>query len=196
MIGKRKNKKTKIPKIISDTGQEITDPLAISNQFNNFFANIGKNMAEKLPNRTSSTQPNNTLNSFVFTKISSDEIEKIIDRLDTKKSVINNSIPVKFLKMTKFTISPYLAYLFNRCIESGKYPDILKIAQVVPIYKNKGSKTDCSNYRPISLLSPLNKILEKLIYQRIIKYLDKYKLLTNHQYGFRQNSSTAQLYTT
>ena len=80
-------------------------------------------MAEKLPIRLRTTQPENTFNSFALTAFKQDEIEKIIDKLDTKKSVIRNSIPVKFLKMTKYTIAPYLAYLFNRCIETGKYPD-------------------------------------------------------------------------
>ena len=69
------------------------------------------------------------------------------------------------------------------------YPDILKIAKTIPIYK-KGSKLGVSNYRPISLLSNLNKILEKLMFNRVYKFLEDQKCIYNHQFGFRKKHST------
>ena len=74
-------------------------------------------------------------------------------------------------------------------MSQGCYPDVLKIAHVVPIHKD-GSKDDCSNYRPISLLSNFNRIFEKIIYARIYKYFEKFNLLNYHQYGFRKQHST------
>ena len=80
--------------------------------------------------------------------------------------------------------------MYNCCIQEGIYPDVLKIAQIIPVYK-KGNKSSCTNYRPISLLSPINKIFEKLIYSQLENYLTKKKLLTDNQYGFRTGYSTS-----
>ena len=86
-------------------------------------------------------------------------------------------------------IAPALEKIFNLSIISGVYPDILKIAKVIPVFK-KGSPTSINNYRPISILSPINKIFEKILYSRLIKYINKSKLLYKYQYGFRKNHST------
>ena len=83
-----------------------------------------------------------------------------------------------------------LTKLYNYCIEEGTFPDILKIAEVKPIYK-KGPKDICENYRLISLLSPFSKIFEKCIHHRLTQYLEKKKLLNVNQYRFRPNSSTS-----
>ena len=78
--------------------------------------------------------------------------------------------------------------MFNACLSEGTYPDLLKIAEVVPIFK-KGERTKMTNYRPISLLSQFNKIFEKLLYTRIYSYLTRFNLLSDHQFGFRKNCS-------
>ena len=83
-----------------------------------------------------------------------------------------------------------LTKLYNYCIEKGTFPDVLKIAEVKPIYK-KGPKDICENYRPISLLSPFSTIFEKCIQHRLTQYLEKKKLLNVNQYGFRPNCSTS-----
>ena len=98
-------------------------------------------------------------------------------------------MPTSFFKKSKLELSFYLSLIFNKCIKSGKYPSKLKIAQVRPIYK-KGSKLECVNYRPISILSSWNKIFEKMIFVRMYKFLTKFHVLTPHQYGFIQGSST------
>ena len=72
----------------------------------------------------------------------------------------------------------------------GCYPDALKIAQIIPIHK-KGPKDDCSNFRPISLLSNFNRIFEKLLYSRVLEFFEKFRLLSGDQYGFRKKHSTS-----
>ena len=81
--------------------------------------------------------------------------------------------------------------MFNDCIEQGTFPHILKIGQIIPIYKN-GAKDQCCNYRPISLLNPQSKIFKKCLHVRLYFYYEKYKIFTPQQYGFKQNSSTAE----
>jgi len=85
---------------------------------------------------------------------------------------------------------PVLAQLFNRCVKSGIYPECLKCAQVIPIHKG-GQKNHCTNYRLISLLSPFNKIFEKLIYTRLYSHVEQNKMLSDSQYGFRSGLPTA-----
>ena len=84
---------------------------------------------------------------------------------------------------------PALEKIFNLALTTGIYPDSLKIAKVIPIFK-KGSPTSVNNYRPISILSTINKIFEKILYARLISYIDKFQLLYKYQYGFRKKHST------
>ena len=82
-----------------------------------------------------------------------------------------------------------LTEIFNTSIIQGKYPSKLKISKVTPIFK-VGDETDPDNYRPISLLSNLNRVFEKLMYNRLIQFINKHNLLDDAQYGFRSGSST------
>ena len=79
--------------------------------------------------------------------------------------------------------------LFNRSLRQGIFPEDLKNAIVSPIYKN-GDKSDCSNYRPISVLSTIAKILEKIAYNQLTPYINENNILTNNQFGFRKSHST------
>ena len=94
------------------------------------------------------------------------EIDKIIDELNLKKSTGPFGIPVFLLKKFKNFFSFWLSELVNLSFEMGLFPDVLKLAKVNPLHK-KESKLDHRNYRPISLLSVVSKIFEKLIYKRI-----------------------------
>ena len=161
---------------------------------NNFFVNVGKNLVDKIqPITYKPSSFHNSLprikHSCFFSPASPDEIATIIRSLKPKKSNRENDIETKFLKYSKVIISCVICNIFNFCIELGKFTDFLKIAEVVPIFK-KGDSNQTSTYRPISLLSKFSKILEKLICNRLHHYLEKYNLLSKHQYGFRRNSSS------
>ena len=105
-------------------------------------------------------------------------------------SVGPNGLPAKILKLLKNDISFQLSNIFNLYFSTGVFPSGLKIAKVIPIHK-KESKLKCPNYRPISLLSNLDKILEKLMHNRIYELLEKYKLIYPLQFGFQQHYSTS-----
>ena len=96
---------------------------------------------------------------------------------------------MKILKLCSEIFSPFLAKLFNNCINQGIYPQNFKCAQVTPIHKS-GPENVCTNYRPISVLSPLNKIFEKLLCDRLYHYVECKSMLSKHQYGFRAKVST------
>ena len=85
-----------------------------------------------------------------------------------------------------------MAYLFNLSFLTGVFPSVLKTAKVVPVFK-KDSILDYSNYRPISLLSNIEKILEKLIYKRLYTFLNNNNIIYNLQFGFRQQHSTSHV---
>ncbi|CAL4087967.1 unnamed protein product, partial [Meganyctiphanes norvegica] len=91
--------------------------------------------------------------------------------------------------MSASILFPALEKIFNLALTTGVYPDNLKIAKVIPIFK-KGSPTSVNNYRPISILSTINKIFEKILYARLINYIDKFQLIYKYQYGFRKKHST------
>ena len=161
-------------KLLGLTGNLISDTKIIANKFNIHFSSIGEQVALKIPpgkgnfrdffnKRDSNNVPFiNQPNSFYLEPTIPQEIEKFIDSLDLKKSVGPMSIPTHLLKLYKEFFSQWLACLINLSFECGIFPDILKTAKVTPIHK-KDSKLDHLNYRPISLLSTLNKIFEKVI---------------------------------
>ena len=169
----------------------IEDSHTIANKFNTFFSEIASKMAGqvKVPIQPEPKRTKSPMNSFQLTEITPDEIVRIITKLNEKKSTQVNDIPTKFLKFANALIAPILSKMYNKCIREGIFPENLKTAQIIPVYK-KNSKYDCTNYRPISLLSQLSKIFEKLLAQRITNYLLKFNLLSQCQYGFREGYST------
>ena len=107
---------------------------------------------------------------------------------DPLKSIGPNSIPIKIFKLPSNDISTQFAELFSVSFSEGVFPSILKTCKVILIYK-KDSQLNCSNYRPISLLSNIDKILERIMYNRLYKFLETNNLIYSLQFGFRQKHS-------
>ena len=126
---------------------------------------------------------------FLINQTDPQEVEDIIKDFDTSKGVGPNSIPPKILKQISHLISKPLSDIFNKSFRTGVFPGLLKISKINPIHK-KDSKLIISNYRPISLLSNLNKIIEKLMFKRLYAFLEQYKCIYDLQFGFRKNHST------
>ena len=127
--------------------------------------------------------------SFFVSPTDKKEIENFISSLDSNKSVAPNTIPTKVLKLLKSDISSQLSEIINISFSSGIFPSILKTAKVIPVHK-KDSKLNFSNYCPISLLSNIENILERLIYKGIYKFFSDNNLIYFLQFGFRQKYST------
>lgn len=171
---------------------EVCEPKSIANAFNNYFANIGNNLAGNIPkvNKCPSDYLTSPLcNSFYLFPTTSMEIEQEISQLNVNKSTGPFSIPVKVLKCLGSVLSRPLEIVFNHTFSTGIVPNNLKIANIIPIFK-KGLQTSLNNYRPISLLSIFNKLLEKLMYKRLLAFLEKEKIIHNNQFGFRAKHST------
>ena len=110
---------------------------------------------------------------------------------NNKKSSGVDTISSYFLKVASLMIIPYLMHLFNVCFNNGLFPEVLKVSKVIPIYKS-GDKTKVNNYRPISLLPSLSKVMEKLLVVRLTSFLNASGILYHGQYGFRKKRTTTQ----
>ena len=172
--------------------RETANPAEVAKAFNNFFSNIGSNLANLIPSTTKNPMdylPDKVVNSFSVFPTTSKEIEDEISKLKSGKAVGPFSISTDVLKLLKSVLSKPLEILFISSFAVGIVPTDLKLANVIPVFK-KGSQTLLSNYRPISLLSVFNKLLECLMYNRLIKYLEKQNILYEKQFGFRSKHST------
>lgn len=165
----------------------------VADSMNTFFNSVASSIRQNLhapPVNFKSFLKNPIPNSFFIRPTSPIEVQNLINSLSNSKSTGPHSIPVKILKLLIQDISKHLTDLFNLSFSTGVFPSILKTSKVVPIFKNKGSPTDVSNYRPISLLSNLDKLIEKLISKRLVEFLDNHQLISKHQFGFRSKHST------
>ena len=109
--------------------------------------------------------------------------------MKTCKSAGIDKISVKLIQAAGKTILKSLKNIFNLSLNTGIFPDDWKIARVTPIYKSE-SKTDCGNYRPISIISNIAQVFEKVIYSQLITFLNENKVIAENQSGFRPNHST------
>ena len=192
LIDRRKNN-SRIPiKKILYNNRLYSDKQSICNQLNNYFVSVGESLADKLP--ASDIDPlvyikRSFLNSFVFRGICECEVYDKIINLKVEKSTIG--IPRKCLKLAANHIYEALTIVFNNSLQLGIFPDIFKISKVTPVDKG-GNDLDPSNYRPISTLSALTQIFEKLICEHLVNYLERRSILYQYQFGFRKGHSTAQ----
>merc|ERR1712055_954224 len=99
------------------------------------------------------------------------------------------AISTTVIKSCKHIIEPVLSHIINLCIKDGYFPEELKIGCITPIFKN-GNKELINNYRPVCSLSPFSKIIEKVVYNRMISFIDKNNIFSTTQFGFRKGMST------
>ena len=120
-------------------------------------------------------------------------IKKVITNLDSSKASGPNCIPVVVLKNCEPELSYILPKLFNKFLKESCFLDCSKVSSVAPVFKNVGESSKAKNYRPVSLLSVVSKVFEKLVNNRIVDHLEKCDLFSDFQYGFRSSRSTADL---
>ena len=175
---------------ISDT--VVTDPVCIADKFNKYFSEIATTLDANLGQ--SGTNPLSYLNDvnptelFHFIPVDELTINYIIINLNNTGASADG-LSSKIIKRLIPFISPYLVHLFNLCLHEGIFPTTFKKACVVPIFKS-GNPFSFGNYRPISLLPILSKILEKVVYFQLLDFLTSQNFLFPYQFGFRQKHST------
>ena len=146
-----------------------------------------------IPNSSKSQITNNNKLSFSFRPIDAEEVSTYINDLDKTKGPGIDQISNRIIKESNNLITPHLTALFNRHIKEGTYPTNLKIARCVPVYKgNNADPYEPANYRPISILGGINKVLEKSLHSQMSHYLEDQKLLPGFQYGYRKGHNTQQ----
>lgn len=159
---------------------------------NKYFSSVGYSSASKMPypfKCFSEYLPQvNSPGSFFFNPVSSSEIQLEVMAIPQNKAHGLYSFPSYILRSVKHIISQSLSILLNKSIEHGIYPTKLKLAKVIPIYKND-DPSDPPNYRPISPLSVFNSIFEKMMYYCLKSFLEKKNIFNDSQYGFRENCS-------
>lgn len=169
---------------------EISDSTDVAEKFNNYYTSLGRSYAEKIqsPKKIPPEIPFLS-HSFFISPTDPTEVEKIIAELKSKKAVGFDGLRAETLKRIRREIAQPLSHLVNLYISEGIFPDILKIGIIRPIYKN-GDKSRINNYRPITLLSTLAKVVERILKVRMVKFLGKYEILSKNQFGFREGKST------
>ena len=190
---KGNHKSTQTQSIQDNSGNIIHNQQLISNNFNDFFINIGENLAKSFPSNTHlDHSPNSNYfpsKSLFLKPITPTEIESIIKDLKPGKSTPSYCAAIKFLHLASPVISQFLSFIFNKYMNAGIFPDCLKLSEVIPVYKS-GCKLSVSNFRPISLLNPFSKVFEKCLYSRLYKYCSLHNILSANQFGFREKMST------
>ena len=188
----KSQQKRELPNTFKIDGELVSDKHNIADRFNTFFTNIGPNLASKIEVTNNNFKdyllyPSNTI--IKLDPIDINVTEKIIDELKSKSSCGEDGLSVKLLKLIKEDISKSITLVINQSINTGIFPETLKIAKVIPIFK-KGDETIFDNYRPISILPAISKVFEKVLFKQLHKYFHEQKLYYDNQYGFRENHST------
>ena len=188
----RGNKNICVSKLQDNNGVIINTPHGITEKFNEYFANIASNLKSNSGNSQPSCEfenfmTNSVPNSMYLRPVAPNEVYEIINNMKNKATLDTRVSALKIANNDiKFT--QIIAKIITSSFEQGIFPQSLKLARVVPIFKS-GSKADVSNYRPISLLTSFSKIYEKLMHNRVVNFMEANNSLYEMQYGFRSGRS-------
>lgn len=190
----RKSNRSGAIKLKDLHGNIISTNKDVSEKFNGYFSGIASNLKSEISGRTvfdpggfQEFLQGPCTNTIDLKPTAADEVHRIINDFKNK-STLDTKVEALKIANNCFNFTNALAKVINSSFEQGLFPQALKLARVVPIYKT-GSKTDVENYRPISLLSCFSKIYEKIMHNRIIDFLDTNGSLFESQYGFRPGRS-------
>ena len=158
----------------------------IANGFNDFFAGIGKKLADEIKpsHRSFKSYIKQHDSLFKFSSVSEVSILDYINKLKPNTSAGVDCVSNKHLKQIAPLIITPLHYLINLSLQTGFVPQQMKVSKIIPLYKiNSGYTHNFSNYRPISILSSFAKLIEKIVCSQLVYYLNDNDLLYKHQYG-------------
>ena len=194
---KKKNTSNSISQLRCGTGIVSTSD-EICAEFNHYFSTIGSVLLDDLNKRHPSATDTDfiqycdksTKTSMFVTPVGPEELQRLVCRLNNNKSPGMDNIGPSLVKLIFPAICFPLLHIYNLSLSTGVVPRQLKIAKVIPVYK-KGDVDLICNYRPISLLSIFDKLLEKIMAKRLSLHLDTNNILHKFQFGFRRNHSTS-----
>jgi exonuclease III len=188
----RGKKKVSISKLQDSSGEIVSTPSAIAQKFNLYFSNIASNLKNSRSTRHSAdpesylTTPS-VAQTIYLNPVSSAEVLGIIKNLKNKATLDSKVSAVKIASENQ-NFNSTLARVISASFSQGVFPQSLKLARVIPVYKN-GSRSEVSNYRPISLLKTFSKIYEKLMHKRIVSFMNSNESFYEMQFGFRAGRS-------
>ena len=189
----KSRKVVKPPFLINN--ERIFERRIIANEFNKYFNSIASNLNDAIEEHKIADLALKSFEDYLFPSrqqsmyledCTPDEIMEIVKNFENNKS---SDIPIRVIKKSVHVFSETLSIYFNILMKAGKFPDILKLGKVTPVFK-KGNPELLGNYRPVSTLPIFGKIFEKIIYSRIYKYAISQNILNENQFGFRQSHST------
>ena len=192
-ISGKKNDKTGVVEYLDIDGLREYSAQRICNSFAKYFAGVGKKFSEKIQTPTKPVKDylklmQSSQGSLFLNPTYTQEIVKIMSKLPIKSSSGHDNISNILLKEIIDQIAPVLVEVFNKLMMLGEFPSLMKLAEVVPLYKGKEHFLE-TNYRPISLLTTMSKILEKIVYQHVYSFLQDTGQIYDNQYDFRANHS-------
>ena len=191
ILGKQ-NQRTKVNELnLHDT--KLSSPDEISEGFNTFFSNIGPNLAEEISTPECHFKDFLDKSNSEFAAFQSVTVSHVclsLRELSGNKASGRDKISSKIIKIAAPVISDSLTYIFNQAISLCTFPHEWKIARVIPLFKN-GKRNLPGNYRPISVLPAISKIMERILYTQLYEYLSANNILSEHQFGFKKFHSTA-----
>ena len=169
--------------------------LLIISMIISMYVNLGKNLSTNI-NTVSNRAPESyiSLCNKNFEPVSEDEIVKIVLQMKNSSPGLDG-ITAKILKQSCHQILKPLSHVLNLSLLNGCFPEELKVAQVVPIFKT-GDPTKFINYRPVSLLSVFSKFYVHVVHTRLLSFIKQHDILYKYQFGFREKCSTSSALTT
>ena len=185
---RKRKRKCKIGPLIDSEGNLQSDPKVMADLLQKQYVKIFSE-EDNTPDNGESTEPDSDTNVLSDIEFSEEDIIKAISSMPEKSSPGPDKFPSILLKKCKDELSVPLYILWRKSLDTGKVPIGHKQQTIVPIYK-KDSKAKPQNYRPVSLTSHILKIFERVLRERIVRFIEENNLLSNDQYGFRPGRST------
>ena len=174
----------------------VTDGNKIAEGFCDFYCKVGPRLAAGLARERDGAfldyMGERVEEELIWQPTTPGEVEELCRGLQPGEAMGWDGVAPRVVKGVARELSGSLSCLFNCCMRGGVYPACFKVARVVPVFKGKGEDpTEFSGYRPVSVLPVLSQVFERVLQARLVRFLDRHRVLTPGQYGFRAGHSTA-----
>ena len=188
----RNRRVNKFPSHIISPKGKICEKQKIVNELNEYFCNVGQTLAKKIPTSTlnySNYLQKHITSCFSFSMVDTNTVTNILKNFKPKSSKGWDGISMKILKFIASILAEPLKLLINQSLMTNIFPTKLKIAKILPLLK-KPNNYQIDNFRPISLLPCISKVIEKCVFNQVYEYFERNKLIYGSQYGYRKSHST------